>query len=423
MIIFTYMTDIKSILLESREAAASLQMRPDSDIDNLLLLLADRLVESTEDLLAANAADLEAMDKFDPNYDRLQLTPQRIAAIASDMRHVASLPSPRNRILESRTLPNGLCISKHSVPFGVVAVVYEARPNVTFDVASLCLKSGNACVLKGGSDARRTNEAAIRIIHAALLGAGFPEACVMLLTGSHEVATELLRARGLVDLVIPRGGRKLIDAVRANALVPVIETGAGVCHAYFHQDADREMGAKIVHNAKTRRVSVCNALDCLVVHSSRLGDLPDLCEPLGRSGVRIFADGRALQALAHSYPGHLLEAATEESFGTEFRSMAMAIKTVDSLDDAIAHINCFGSGHSESIISSSDEVSARFTMLVDAACVYTNAPTSWTDGAQFGLGAEIGISTQKLHARGPMALNELNTYKWVIRGEGQLRPV
>lgn len=414
--------NILPILESARTASRKLLEVPAETIDSLIVAIADEAEARSAEIIEANKRDLERFDSSNPLYDRLKLTPERIAAIAADLRHVASLPSPVNEVIESRTLPNGLELTKVSVPFGVIGVIYEARPNVSFDVASLCLKSGNACVLKGGSDAIESNKAIVGLIHDVMARFGIDTAAVTLLEGGHDVTAELLKARGYVDLVIPRGGRRLIDAVRDTARVPVIETGAGVCHIYVDNDASIDIAAPVVHNAKTRRVSVCNALDCLIVHASRLSDLPVICAPLAADGVLIYADSKAFDALRDSYPANLLRVADESSFGTEFLSLAMAVKTVESFDEAIEHINRYGSGHSEAIITENEEASRRFSTLVDAACVYTNAPTSWTDGAQFGLGAEIGISTQKLHARGPMALCEINTYKWIIRGNGQLRP-
>ncbi len=415
-------SDIKTVLEKARKASSSLLRVAPSTIDGLLLSIADEIPARSEAILRANALDLKRLDPENPLYDRLRLTPERLEGIASDMRHVAALPSPTGIEIEHRILDNGLDLRKVSVPFGVIGVIYEARPNVTFDVSSLCLKSGNACVLKGGSDAINSNRAIVELIHDVMKRHGIAPECVTLLEGGHEETEELLKARGLVDLIIPRGGKRLIDTVREKARVPVIETGAGVCHAYFHTDADTAKGTAIIHNAKTRRVSVCNALDCLLIDRSRLSDLPDICAPLAESGVTIHADKDAFDILKSAYPTELLRPTDDSDFGTEFLSLAMAIHTVDSAEDAINHINHFGSGHSETIITENEDIANLFSQLVDAACVYTNAPTSWTDGAQFGLGAEIGISTQKLHARGPMALRELTTYKWLIRGNGQLRP-
>ena len=405
---------------EPKRAAAQVALLPDERRSEALLRVADAIEAQAAQLLAANAEDLARMDPQNPLCDRLRLTPERIAGIAADMRQVAALPSPLGRTLDDRVLPNGLHLRKVSVPFGVIGVIYEARPNVTFDVFSLCFRSGNASVLKGGRDADASNRAAVALIRGVLSELGMPEAAVTLLPPTHEAAGELLGAVGYVDLVIPRGGRRLIDYVRDHARVPCIETGAGVVNTYFDAAGDLETGRRIVLNAKTRRVSVCNALDCLIVHASRLGNLPALVEPLAAKGVTLYADEAAFAALEGRYPK--LERATEESFGTEYMDYKMAVRTVPSLDEALAHIARYGSGHSESIVTADGAAAERFRREVDAACVYVNAPTSFTDGAQFGLGAEIGISTQKLGARGPMGLAEITTYKWLIDGNGQMRP-
>jgi len=403
----------------AKRGAAQVALIPDAERAAALEAVADAILAHSAEILSANAEDLARMDPQNPLYDRLKLSPERLEGIASDMRHVAALPSPLGRILEDRTLPNGLRLRKVSVPFGVIGVIYEARPNVTFDVFSLCFKSGNACVLKGGSDADASNRAAVALIRRVLAERGLPETAVTLLPPTHEAVGELLGAVGYVDLVIPRGGRRLIDFVRDNAKVPCIETGAGVVNTYFDAAGDLEIGRRIVLNAKTRRVSVCNALDCLIVHRDRLSDLPALVAPLAEKNVQIFADEAAFAALAGRYP--LLESATPESFGTEYMDYKMAVRTIASLDEALAHIARYGSGHSESIVTADAATAARFQAEVDAACVYVNAPTAFTDGAQFGLGAEIGISTQKLGARGPMGLCEITTYKWLIDGNGQVR--
>ena len=334
------------------------------------------------------------------------------------MRKVAGLPSPLGAVLAERTLPNGLHLRKVRVPFGAIGVIYEARPNVTFDVFSLCFKSGNACVLKGGRDAEASNRAAVALIQRVLAAAGVSPDAVALMPSTHEAALEMLEAVGLIDLVIPRGGRRLIDFVRDHARVPCIETGAGVVNTYFDKAGDLEIGKRVITNAKTRRVSVCNALDCLIVHADRLPDLPALLADMPQ--VTLYADARAYAALAGRHP--LLEHAGADAFGTEYMDYKMAVKTVDSLDEALAHIAAYGSGHSEAIVTADQAAAAQFRQDVDAACVYVNAPTSFTDGAQFGLGAEIGISTQKLGARGPMGLEEITTYKWLIDGNGQVRP-
>ena len=413
---------LEEIFQASRDASIDLAMLDNDTINKVLLAVADKAIQETDSILAANAKDLARMDPANPMYDRLKLTKERIEGIADDTRNVATLPSPLGKVLKHSTLPNGLDLKRVSVPFGVIGIVYEARPNVTFDVFSLCLKAGSACVLKGGKDADDSNRAIVSLIQSVLKEFGINENAITLLPATHEATGALLHANGYVDLVIPRGSKRLIDFVRQEASVPVIETGAGVCHAYFDKDADTEKGARIINNAKTRRVSVCNALDCTLIHADRLADLPAICEPLKASNVLIYADEPALAVLQGNYPADLLKPSTEESYGTEFQAYTMAIKTVASAEEAIRHIRRFGSGHSECIITENRATADQFMAQVDAACVYHNVPTSFTDGAQFGLGAEIGISTQKLHARGPMALEEICTYKWLIEGDGQVRP-
>lgn len=393
----------------------------DNERNEVLTAVADAICSQKDRILKANSRDLQRMEPANPLYDRLQLTDARLDGIAADMRKVTTLPSPLGRILKETTLPNGLHLQRISVPFGVIGIVYEARPNVTFDVFALCFKSGNACVLKGGKDADDSNREEVAIIHEVLRQKGINEDVVTLLPATHEATAEMLNAVGFVDLCIPRGGRKLIDFVRDNARIPVIETGAGVVNTYFDLHGDADMGARIINNAKTRRVSVCNALDCLIIHKDRLADLGTLCQQLQESKVEIIADERAYTALEEHYPGPLLTTANDSTFGTEFMAYRMAIKTVDSIDQAIDHITRYGSGHSEAIITNDRQSAEKFKAEVDAACVYVNAPTSFTDGAQFGLGAEIGISTQKLGARGPMGLEEITTYKWIIEGNGQVR--
>ena len=416
--------------VKTKQASKSLAALSDSRRNEILLAVSEAIVADKERIIKANAEDLAKMDRENPLYDRLMLTEARLEAIADDMRNVAGLPSPLGHITEQKTLPNGLRLCRISVPFGVIGMIYEARPNVTFDVFSLCFKSGNACVLKGGKDADCSNREEVKLIHEVLERYGVDPDVVALLPATHEATGEMLNAVGYVDLCIPRGGRRLIDFVRDTARIPVIETGAGVVNTYFDKEGDLEMGRAIINNAKTRRVSMCNALDCLLVHSSRLSDLPALVAPLSgsvccnaiatnKTPVIIYADERAYEALSGHYS--LLEHATDESFGTEFMDYKLAVKTVDSLDEALAHIDAYGSGHSEAIITQNESAARIFQQHVDAACVYWNAPTSFTDGAQFGLGAEIGISTQKLGPRGPMALEEITTYKWLIEGEGQIR--
>lgn len=412
---------MKKIFERVKTASKQLALITDEQRNGILLSLADAIGEHEETLLQANAQDLARMDKSNPLYDRLQLTPERLRGIADDMRHVANLPSPLGIVTKHRVLDNGLDLKRVSVPFGVIGMIYEARPNVSFDVFSLCFKSGNACVLKGGKDADQSNQAIVSLIHNVLGQYGIPADVVALLPATHEATAEMLNAVGYIDLCIPRGGKKLIEFVRNTARIPVIETGAGVVNTYFDKEGDTTMGARIINNAKTRRVSVCNALDCLLIHSQRLADLPQLCLPLSENSVIIHADQPALDALKGNYPDHLLKLADDHTYGTEFMDYALAIKTVDDIQGALAHIACYGSGHSECIITQDEQTARLFQSQVDAACVYWNAPTSFTDGAQFGLGAEIGISTQKLGPRGPMALEEITTYKWIIEGNGQIR--
>lgn len=415
------MGKLTEIFEQVRQASRTLAFYDENKINEVLCAVADATEAQTDRILEANAKDLARMDKANPKHDRLKLTEERIRGIAEGIRMVTKLPSPIGRLLGSTVRPNGMRLKKISVPFGVIGMVYEARPNVTLDVFSLCFKSGNACLLKGGSDADASNRAIVEVIHEVLVAHGVNPQVVALLPADHDSTAELLNARGYVDLLIPRGGRGLIDFVRQNATIPVIETGAGVCHAYLDKTADIVKGTAIVTNAKTRRVSVCNALDCLLVHRERVADLPAVCKDMAKSNVVIFADTEAYQTLLEAYPKELLLHSTEESYGTEFLDYKMAVKVVDSLEEAVAHIAKCGSGHSECIVTEDDASADYFVKAVDAACVYVNVPTSFTDGGEFGLGAEIGISTQKLHARGPMGLEELNTYKWVIEGEGQIR--
>ena len=403
-------------------ASRELNLLNEEKINGLLHKIGDAALKNADFILRENQKDLVRMDSSDPKYDRLKLTADRLKGISEDIHNVASLPSPVGRVLSDTVRPNGLKISKVSVPFGVIGIVYESRPNVTFDVFSLCLKSGNACVLKGGSDAINSNQAIVNIIHNILAINNINKNILALLPSGREATTELLNARGYVDLVIPRGSQGLIDYVRRHATIPVIETGAGICHTYFDEFGDLSKGSQIVNNAKTRRVSVCNALDCLIIHESRLPDLKELVRLLIKSNVEIYADKQSYSVLDSKYPDHLLQAADDESFGTEFLSYRMAVKTVGSMNEALAHIAKYSSKHSEAIISENRSNCDLFLKIVDAAAVFVNASTAFTDGAQFGLGAEIGISTQKLHARGPMALEELTSYKWLIEGDGQIRP-
>ncbi len=391
------------------------------EINTLLLKLADTAESATQELLEANAKDLAKMPNTDPKYDRLKLTEKRIKDIANDIRKVAALPSPLGKKLLSKKLENGLNLDKVSVPLGVIGIIYEARPNVTFDVFSLCLKSGNACILKGGSDAEASNKAIVELIYNVLNSEGISTDIVQLLPPDRSATQELLHAVGFVDIIIPRGSQGLINFVRDNAKVPVIETGAGIVHTYYDEFADMAKGVPIILNAKTRRVSVCNALDCLIIHQKRLADLPSITQGLQEKNVRIYADEASYKVLSEVYVQELLFKANEKSFGTEFLAYKMAIKTVNSLEEATEHIRKYSSKHSEAIISENPDNIAYFLNQVDAAVVYANTSTAFTDGAQFELGAEIGISTQKLHARGPMALDELCSYKWMVQGNGQIR--
>ncbi|MBQ9201565.1 MAG: glutamate-5-semialdehyde dehydrogenase [Bacteroidales bacterium] len=404
-----------------QKASRALTGISDAVISRLLCHIADELEEKLDYILGENQKDLARMDPANPKYDRLKLTPERLRGIAADMRQVASLPTPVGEVLSETTRPNGMIIRKVRVPFGVIGIIYEARPNVTLDVASLCLKAGNACILKGGSDAHDSNVATVGIIHHQMERFGIDPDTVMLMPDDHAATQELLEAVDYVDLIIPRGSKSLIDFVRSHARVPVIETGAGICHTYFDDEGDLAKGAAIVHNAKTRRVSVCNALDCLIVHAARLGDLPALCQALAQSGVTIYADEPAYRALQGHYPDTLLCPAQPEHFGTEFLDYKMAVKTVNSLEEALTHIRRYSSKHSEAIVSENSEHIRLFEQKVDASCVYANVSTAFTDGGQFGFGAEIGISTQKMHARGPMALPEITTYKYIVEGNGQTR--
>ena len=414
-------TNLNETFAAVQVASRELALLNDDIINQILNAVADAAIAETPFILAENEKDLARMDKNDPKYDRLNLTVERLKGIAADTRNVATLPSPLGKVLKESVRPNGMRLTKVSVPFGVIGIIYEARPNVSFDVFSLCLKSGNACILKGGSDADCSNRAIISVIHEVLKKFNINPHIVELLPADREATAALLNAVGYVDLIIPRGSSSLIHFVRENAKIPVIETGAGICHTYFDEFGDVNKGAAIIHNAKTRRVSVCNALDCSIIHEKRLTDLPMLCEKLKDSHVIIYADAQAYQALEGRYPAELLEHAKAESFGTEFLDYKMAVKTVKSFEDALGHIQENSSKHSECIVTENKERAALFTKIVDAACVYTNVSTAFTDGAQFGLGAEIGISTQKLHARGPMGLEEITSYKWVIEGDGQTR--
>lgn len=404
-----------------QKASKALSQLSEGQVNGVLISLSEAAIADSEEIIKENQKDLARMQADDPKYDRLKLTPRRISDIAGEIRNVSGLPTPLGKVLEARTMQNGMHISKITVPLGVIGIIYEARPNVTFDVFSLCLKSGNACILKGGSDASFSNQAIVHLIQSVLKRHDLPENCIELLPATREATTELLNAVGYVDVIIPRGSQQLINFVRSESKVPVIETGAGIVHAYFDESGDIEKGKAIVFNSKTRRVSVCNALDCLIIHAGRLEELPELVTGLAKQKVLLYADEAAYQALENKYPQELLFSAEPTHFGTEFLDYKMAIKTVKNMEVAINHISQYSSKHSETIIAENNQSIEQFIHQVDAAVVYSNVSTAFTDGAQFGLGAEIGISTQKLHARGPMALSELCSYKWIVRGDGQVR--
>lgn len=413
------MSEYKPMFEGARAAGRSLaNLNPETSA-YILNEVADAIDAGHAQILEANAQDLARMDKSDPKYDRLMLTPDRLRGIADDMRSVAALPTPLGKVLSRVQRPNGMVIRKVTVPFGVIGVIYEARPNVTFDVFGLCLRAGSACVLKGGHEADCTNRAAAELIRNVLQREGINPDTLTLLPPEREAADALLNARGYVDVIIPRGSSRLIEHVRTHASIPVIETGAGVCHTYFHTSGDIATGRDIIFNAKTRRVSVCNALDCLLIDRSRLHVLPALCYHLADKNVSIYADPEAYAELDGAYP--LLYHADDDDYGREWLDYKMTVKTVADLDDALDYIDLHGSHHSECIVAENTEAIDRFLNGVDAACVYANVSTAFTDGGQFGLGAEIGISTQKLHARGPMALDEIVTYKYLITGSGQVR--
>ena len=405
----------------ARQACRDIIHFTNDQIVEVLKQLEAETTRSTDLLISENRKDLDRMSEDDPKFDRLKLTTERIKDIASDLLNVSRLKSPLGELIEEKTVKNGLHLKKIRVPLGVVGIIYEARPNVTFDVFSLCLKSGNVCLLKGGSDAHFSNLAITGILHRVLRKFDLNVNIVQLLPPDRESTTEMMNASDYVDIIIPRGSQGLIDFVRQNSKVPVIETGAGIVHTFIDEQANLTKGKTIITNAKLRRVSVCNALDCLIIHSSRLSDLPFLCEDLAKEEVEVFADEEAYKVLKESYPADLISLAQEEHFGTEFLAKKLSIKTVRNVDEALDHIAEFGSKHSEAIISEDKDMISRFSKEVDAAVVYANTSTAFTDGAQFEMGAEIGISTQKLHARGPMALKELTSYKWIVTGQGQIR--
>lgn len=404
-----------------QSAAAGVRNLSDAQSRALLRDLAERVTANVDQILEANQKDLEVMDDADPKKDRLKLTEGRIQDLAQSLRDVADLDSPVGKVLLERTIEQGLQLRKVSVPLGVVGVIYESRPNVTLDVASLCLRSGNACVLKGGKEAFHSNLALVGLIHESLTAFGVDPDAVLLLPTDRKYLAELLSADKYVDIVIPRGSESLIHYVRQHSKIPAIETGAGVCHTYVEKTADLDKAAKIVVNAKVSRPSVCNSLDCVVVDEAVAADfLPRLKEGFEAYSVQVFADEKSYPVLEKaSY--QFLDKAEERHFGEEFLDYKCAVKVVSGLDEALAHIQQHSSKHSEAIVSTDGNAIARFINDVDAAAVYSNASTRFTDGGVFGLGAEIGISTQKLHARGPFALEKLVTEKWIVSGDGQVR--
>lgn len=413
--------EITENLKKVKVASRKLVNLTDDQIRAILNELADLALENEAHILAENQKDLARMEPSNPKYDRLLLNAERLKGITDDLRSVASLPSPLNQVMDSKTLDNGIELSRVTVSLGTIGIIFESRPNVTFDVFALCLKSGNACVLKGSRDAKDSNIAIVSLIKQVLAKYDLEDVCY-LAPADREALPFILNAVEYIDCAIPRGSQGLIDFVRDNAKIPVIETGAGICHVYVDKEADTAKAKAIVTNSKARRVSVCNALDCLVIHEDKLDNLASLMEDLGQvHQAQVYADEKAYAKLNGNYQTELLHQADEQSFGTEFLSMKMAIKTVSSVDEALDHVAQNSSKHSETIVTENDQTAEYYLKNTDAACVYSNASTAFSDGAQFGLGAEIGISTQKIHARGPMGLRELTSYKWVAKGNGQIR--
>jgi glutamate-5-semialdehyde dehydrogenase len=421
--------DLKSMAAAAREAARKLATAATAAKNDALSRIADSLTGRTDEILAANARDLQAArsDGLDEHIvDRLELNPDRLSQMAADVRNVAALPDPVGEVIESRTLANGLLLERRRVPLGVIGVIYESRPNVTIDISALCLKSGNAVILRGGREAFHTNQALARLVRWSLAGARLPEDAVQFVASTDRLLVEqMLAMKGGIDLLIPRGGADLVRMVAEKAAMPAITGGIGVCHTYVDADADMAKAVDIVFNAKTQRPSVCNALDTILVHAG-IADryLPRISERLWGAGVELRCDPRALSLLEPrakaSGNGPRLKRAAPDDFGREFLALIAAVRVVDSLDEAIDHIARYGSGHSEAIVTESTEAAERFLNEVDAAAVFANASTRFTDGARFGLGAEVAISTSKFHARGPMGLREITSYKWVVRGSGQI---
>ncbi|MFK7957459.1 MAG: glutamate-5-semialdehyde dehydrogenase [Lysobacterales bacterium] len=412
---------VQSALSRVKAASRQLMLAAPATLSEVVHTIADRLRQNVPAVLEANALDLKRMDPSNPKYDRLLLTCERVEQIAADIDCVAELECPVGQVLERKSLDNGLQLEKTRVPLGVVAIVFESRPNVTVDVSALCLMSGNAALLKGSRDARDSNQAIVEIIHSALAEHDLPQDAITLAPAEREALKPVLEATEVVDVAIPRGSQGLIDHVREHAKIPVIETGAGIVHVYVDASADLDKARAIVTNSKARRVSVCNALDTLLIHESRLTDLPEILQDLGAiHHAKVLAEASAFETLKGRYAGEL-HRATPDDFGQEFLSMTLAVKVVGDFNEALEHVAVHSSGHSEAIVAEDSTVVETWLRCVDAAAVYANASTAFTDGAQFGMGAEIGISTQKLHARGPMALPELTSYKWIVRGHGQTR--
>ena len=418
--------DLNALGLAARDASRKVARLSTEDKNRVLTNLAALLRSDQAGVLVANEQEYEqakADGLSESLLDRLLLTKERLDGIADELERVAELPDPVGEVIETATMPNGLITSRRRVPLGVVASIYESRPNVTVDIFGLCLKSGNACILRGGKEAIRSNTALVALVKRALAEAGVTEEAVQFVDNPDRALVDaMLRMNEYIDLLVPRGGANLIKFVADNATMPAVTGGIGVCHTYVDRAADLKMAAEIVHNAKVRRPSICNALDTVLVHSEIASEgLPLIAKQLAASGVELHCDNRTLSILGPDAPGVALPA-NEDDWGKEFLALIAAVKVVDSLEDALDHIEYYGSGHSEAIITQDAEAAARFMDEVDAAAVYVNASTQFTDGGQFGLGAEVGISTQKFHARGPMGLKELTSYKWVITGQGQIRP-
>jgi glutamate-5-semialdehyde dehydrogenase len=415
------MQTIQPLLEKAQQAGVSIRTLPDAQKQALLLKLASVILIRSEDITTENKKDLDRMADEDPKKDRLLLTDARIRDLASSLEDIAGLPDPANVLVLERTLDNGLLVQKKTVPLGVVGVIYESRPNVTVDVAALCIRSGNVCVLRGGTDAFYTNTILVELIQGVLKQFGVDEHAVQLLPVDRSFVMEMLTAVKYIDIIIPRGSEQLIEFVRTNSRVPVIETGAGVCHTYVEKSADLQQAAAIVTNAKVSRPSVCNSLDTVLVDEAvAAGFLALLAPQLQQYAVDVYADPLAFEILQKNNYPHLFIAQPED-FGREFLSLKCSVKVVPDTNAALSHIQKYSSRHSEAIISGDTAISERFLNEVDAAAVYVNASTRFTDGGVFGLGAEIGISTQKLHARGPFALEKLVTEKWFVRGNGQVR--